>query len=422
MTNTRLFGIALLAVLALGARSLADDQTEAAEDRAAANAKRLAALIDTLKTADNPSAAMAAYARGCGIDRTNVELQNAYMRKMLTFGLPKISYYAARVLVGLQPDNGTAWGVVGYMHGRRGELGKALAASIRAAEKAPEDPSIAHNAGQLLGWYENELTPPRLPDSARRILEQILDDLFRQESFVKAHQQMKAAYVRQAALAAEIEKRLAAAAADADRVHDEALDIDLQLRTINDEIDYHNSVIESLYRELNYYYAYPVYTSDGIQYVYVPNYRYGQRAEILERIRAEERAIYALELGARKLRRRGQTVLAELRRKQRALETLRKQVRGALTQVERAFRWDPPAVDGVVTAELERFPLRPRVAAGPEDRQAIAEHRLELAKLYLSNGMTDKAVAILNELVEKYGSTPQAEEAKIVLATLKPLE
>ena len=31
MTNTRLFGIALLAVLALGARSLADDQTDLAE-------------------------------------------------------------------------------------------------------------------------------------------------------------------------------------------------------------------------------------------------------------------------------------------------------------------------------------------------------------------------------------------------------
>ena len=440
MKRTHLVMIAAIALLSVAAGALAGGKAKPASppakqpaDRPAKQpadtpartpAERLAAMIEALQAADNPSTAMAAYARGCAIDRSNVQLQNAYMRKMLRSGLPKIAYYAARVLVRLQPDNPTAWGVVAYVHGKRGEPHKALDPAIRAVAGAPKNPSIAHNAGQLLAWYENQLAPPKLPDSTRRTLEKIRPELFKQKSFARAYRSIKTAYDQRAKLAAELGKRVAAAEAEAEKVQQDAMTIDSRLRSINDEIDYRDRRIRSLYRELRtyYYHLYPLSTGDRVRLVYVPNY-YGHRGAIYERIRAEERIIDELKLHVWRLRRDGRAVLAELSRRKAAMETLRKQVKAVLARVDLAFRWDPPAVDGVVTPELDRFPIpKKRLARLPEDAATDTAQRLELARLYLRNGMEDKAVIILRRLVAKYGSTKAAHGAKILLITLRPLE
>ena len=421
MSKARVIGIVALAALAATAMAA----EPAAEDRAARKAEHLTMLIEMVKTADHPSSAMAAYARGCGIDRTNFDLQNAYMRKMLSFGLPKISFYAARVLVRSQPDNGMAWGVVGYMHGRRGETAKALAASIRAAAGAPGDPSILHNVGQLLAWYDSEPAPPKLSDAARRILVRIRPQLLKQAAFAKAYEQTKIAYASRAALTEELSQRLSGAAEQAEDVRGQAQALDIQLRAANDEIGYRNRVIKSLRRELNryYYYTYPVRTSDGVEYVYVPSYRGGNRSEIYERIRAERRAIEELELKVLDLRRQGRIVLADLARKRKALDAIQAEIRGALANVEQDFRWDPPAVDGKVTDEIEHFPhRRGKAPALPQDPSVVAEQKLALARLYVTNGMPAKAGEILKDLIAKYGSTEAATRAKIMLATLKPVK
>jgi len=387
-----------------------------------AAAERLAKLIEAVKDADSPSAAMSAYARGCGIDRLNADLQNAYMRKMLTFGLPKIGYYAARVLVSSQPDNGMAWGLVGYVHGRRGEIDKAFNVTIRAAALAPDDPSIMHNAGQLVAWYENELLPPKPPDVIRRILERVRPKLAKNADFVKAYNQMAGAYAKQAAVTAELSERLVVAATQVEQQRDEAQAIDIQLRAISDEIDYRNSVIQSLYEELYAYTVHVIQTPDGVEYVRVPSSG-RHRAEIRARIRAEERAIDELEIEARKLRRQGQLVLVNLARAQQSLQLVQTQLDSLGAQAQRTFRWDPPAVDGKVTDELERFPLvshgRPALVKGPEDE---ANEQLAMARLYIRNSMKDKAIAILQELIVKHKTTEAAAEAKIVLATLRRSE
>ena len=431
MKRTHLVAIAVIALLSIAAGARAEGKPGAAapanqpaDGPAKTPAERLAALIRALQEADPPYTAMAAYARGCAIDRSSVKLQDAYMRKMLRSGLPKIAFYAARVLVRRQPDNATAWGVVAYVHGKRGEPEKALDPAIRAVAASSKDASIAHNAGQLLAWYENQLIPPKLPDATRRTLDRIRPELFKREPFTRAYRAMKTAYDQRAKLAAELGKRVAAAEEEAGNVQKDAVAIDAKLRSMNDEIDDHRRIIDNLYRELRtyYYYLYPVSSSDGVRTVYLPNY-YGSRQAIYERIRAEQRMINQLKLHIRRLRREGKAVLADLSRRQAATEALRKQVKAVLARVDLAFRWDPPGVDGVVTPEVDRFPLPPtKLPRLPEEAAPTAAQQLELARLYLRNDMEDKAKAIIRQLIAKYGSTKAAHHARILLITLQPME
>jgi hypothetical protein len=423
MKRTHLVAIAVIALLSIATGALAEGKPGAAAAPAKTPAERLAALIKALEEADHPTTAMAAYARGCAIDRSSVKLQDAYMRKMLRSGLPKIAFYAARVLVRSQPDNATAWGVVAYIHGKRGEPEKALDPAIRAVAASSKDASIAHNAGQLVAWYENQLIPPKLPDSTRRTLDRIRPELFKREPFAQAYRAMKTAYDQRAKLAAELGRRVAAAEEEAANVQRDAVAMDAKLRSINDEIDDHRRRIDDLYRELRtyYYYLYPV-SSGGVGGVYQPNY-YGYRQAIYERIRAEERMINQLKLQVRRLRREGKAVLVDLSRRQAAAEALRKQVKAVLARVDLAFRWDPPGVDGVVTPEVDRFPLPPtKLPRLPEAPAPAAAQQLELARLYLRNDMEDKAKAIIRQLIAKYGSTKVAHHAKILLMTLQPME
>ena len=214
MKTTRRVAIAWMAFLCIAAVAWADAKAEPGPAMPTP-AERLVPFLKALRDADHPSTAMAAYARGCAIDRTDSKLQNAYMRKMLQFGQPKISFYAARVLVRLEPHNGTAWGVVGYVHAKRGEMPESLAAGIRAATYAPANQAILNNTGQLLAWFDNELAPPKLPDAVRRMLMKVREDLAGAEPFAKAYARVTTAYRERAKLAAALEKQLAAAQTEA---------------------------------------------------------------------------------------------------------------------------------------------------------------------------------------------------------------
>ncbi|MHC4718781.1 MAG: hypothetical protein ACYS5V_17595, partial [Planctomycetota bacterium] len=88
----------------------------------------------------------------------------------------------------------------------------------------------------------------------------------------------------------------------------------------------------------------------------------------------------------------------------------------------RDFRWDPPAVDGVVTNELDGLPPVPARAKPelPVDPESEADQRLELAKLYLRHDMSTKAVNILEEINRRFASTRAGRQAKVLLAVLKP--
>ena len=388
----------------------------------AAPAERLAPFIKVIRESDNPRLVMTAYSRALAVDRGSVELHESYMRRMLKFGLPQIARYAALELTRLDPGHAMAWGVLGYMHGREGKLAEAFVETVRAVETKREDKSVLHNAGQLVAWNDLDADAPKAPDAVRRILDGLREELARNETFRAAYQKVKDAYADRGQATAELAKLIAVAEAEAQATQRLAIEVDHQLRDLNDEIDYRNRLIDSLWREYRYgyigTYGRDIYGRD----IFVPRDTRYLRDEVLARIRAEEREIEALRLRAAKVRREGDVVLVELNRKQATLKDLRDRYQKALAGVDRVFRWDPPAVDGVVTAEVDQIPAGPPPKPGdlPSDPETEAAQRLELAKLYLRHNMSDRALAILDEIAAKYAKTKAAEQAKVLLGALKP--
>jgi len=386
-------------------------------------ADRIRPFLEAIRTSEDYRTVMRAYARATGIDRNNVQLHRAYVRRMLAMGLPQIAYYAAQKLIAIDAADGMAWGLAGYMQARKGQLVDAFTSTIRAIEKIPEDPSVQHNAGQLVGWYDVDPSLPRVPDSARRTLAQMRTRLTQHPIFARAYKTIVQAYTKQKTGAAGLAAQLAAAEAQADAARQMARDIDRRLRDLNDEIEYRNRLIDQLWRELRHYYGGGTYRDgDGTVIVTTPGRYY--RREMLERIRQEEQAVEALRLKLRQARREGEGVLGEMARKQAELQRLRDRFRREAARIEREFRWDPPAVDGKVVAEREGLPptTRPSSVKLPVDPESAAAHRLDLARMYLRHDMSEKAIDMLGAIVKQYGATAAGKQARLLLSALRPAE
>ena len=78
----------------------------------------VAAAIQAIQQAADPSAVIAAYGSGLAITTTDPRLHEAYVTRMVDMGLPEMAYHQAETLTTLQPNNGLAWGVVAYEIGR----------------------------------------------------------------------------------------------------------------------------------------------------------------------------------------------------------------------------------------------------------------------------------------------------------------
>src|ERR1035441_3947298 len=79
----------------------------------------VAAAIQAIQQAGDPSAAVAAYGSGLALTANDPKLHEAYVVRMVDMSLPEMAYHQAQTLTILQPNNGLAWGVVAYVDARR---------------------------------------------------------------------------------------------------------------------------------------------------------------------------------------------------------------------------------------------------------------------------------------------------------------
>jgi len=406
-TRTNLLaGSLIIVVAAIASVPAADISPERAE--------QFQALLKALENAPEPATVAAAYARANTIDSKSPALHRAYTRRMLQFGLPQIAYYGARALVEIDPSDGLAWGVVGYVEGRRGDLPRAFSATVRALTDQQDNPGILNNAGQLAAWFDSLPSTPEVSAEARRALANRRETLMKTRAFATAYERMKRAYQGLDEQMGQLDDRANAAREALGKLRREALDLDLQLRTINDEIDARNEVVDDLRRELLYTYVY------RRGRVTRRPYRYYRRSEIRDMIARERQELDALKEAAVMLRRRGEVVLSELRRRRGDIEALGTRRDEMAEGLDRSFRWDPPAVDGVITPRRKNFPLGPvKLVDIPADPKREAADRLKLAKLYLENRMYEKALSILDEILREYDQTPAAQQARKMLDAMR---
>ena len=153
--------------------------------------------IQAVQQAQDPSAAVAAYANGFAIDRNNPRLYDAFVMRMVELGLPEMAYHQAETLTTLQANNGLAWGVVAYVDARRGDMPEAISAINLAGQFARDNKFVQHTAGELLAWYDFKADKSKVSDSARDGLARLRDLLQKNANFTEAYTTAQKAYQSQ---------------------------------------------------------------------------------------------------------------------------------------------------------------------------------------------------------------------------------
>ncbi len=372
-------------------------------------AGKLAEIIRTIRQSHDPHEAISAYADGCTIDRLNVELQDAYLRRMLEFGQVKVAYYPAQALSLMQDDNALAWGVLAYVSATQNKLAEALEPAVRAASLAGDNPSVVRNAAQLIAWYEAQRPPPNIPEASRGRLETVKRELGSRELFALPYKKVQAVFAERDAEAETIRAKIAAVESEGRSARQSAEELDGTLRSLDEEVRTRQRDIRGMRGEIN-----------RLEEEEPNAIIRSRRRQILNgRIRQEEWAIREAENKARQARGQGEQAIAQMRRKAGEFKQLQDQLDKLLGQPIADLFWEPPAVEGVVTPETALPPPRSAPSSGPAEPQTEAEKRLALARLYLDHGMPEKAAGILRAVAADYPDTRAAEQAHALLKQFK---
>jgi hypothetical protein len=169
--------------------------TAAAADPPAAG-NDIAAYIQAIQQASDPSAAVGAFANGLALDKSNVKLYEAYVDRMVFFGLPGLAFHQAQFVTTLDPSYGVGWGVIAYSESRQGNMDAAMSAMVSAVASAPADKFVQASVGELLAWYDKN-NPP-VAQGLKDSLAAIKTRLASQPAYVQAYNQAKAAYEKAA--------------------------------------------------------------------------------------------------------------------------------------------------------------------------------------------------------------------------------
>jgi hypothetical protein len=165
---------------------------------ASTTSSELAAAIQAIEQATDPSATVAAYVNGAAVDANDPKLSEAYMVRMVDLGLPELAFHQAQTLTTLQSNNGLAWGVVAYVEARRGNMAEAISAINLAGQFAPTTPLVERTAGEILAWYDIKADKASLSENAHRGLATIRQLLEKYPEFADAYEAAKKAYRTQA--------------------------------------------------------------------------------------------------------------------------------------------------------------------------------------------------------------------------------
>jgi hypothetical protein len=188
---------AVLAVACLGAGEaplpLAANEPVAAVAPAGASAP-LTAALDAIRRAPDPSAAVQAYAAAPHNTVNDPQLEQAYVERMATLGLPELAATQAQDLARRQPNDGMAWGVVAYMEAKAGRTDLALTDIVAAARYAPKDPFVQRTAGELLAWYDARGDKSQITQSLQVALETLRGTLAATDAYKDGYAQAVKAY------------------------------------------------------------------------------------------------------------------------------------------------------------------------------------------------------------------------------------
>lgn len=127
---------------------------------------REAALVQAIRQAQDPSAAIQAYHDASGVAPGNLAVERAYVARMVDFGLPEMADVQAQDVIRRDPEDGRAWAVAAYMSAKRDQNDLAIKDVAMAVRLTPGDPFVLRTAGQLAAWYD-KADKASLPEDAQ---------------------------------------------------------------------------------------------------------------------------------------------------------------------------------------------------------------------------------------------------------------
>jgi len=151
-------------------------------------------LIRAIETAQDPSSAINAYADAKAAEPNNLAVQQAYLRKMVSFQLPEMAEAQAREIINRDTRDPIAWAVLAYMHAKEDMTNQALTEIAVAVQRAPDDEFVMRTAGQLLAWYDVKADKNQIPEALRNSVEGMRRDLAGRAIFTDTYAKATDAY------------------------------------------------------------------------------------------------------------------------------------------------------------------------------------------------------------------------------------
>jgi hypothetical protein len=155
---------------------------------------RLAAQIQAIRQAQDPSAAIQAYHDASAGGPADVAVERAYVARMVDFGLPEMADAQAQDVIRRNPQDGLSWAVAAYMSAKRDQNDLALKDVATAVRLDPGNTFVLRTAGQVAAWYDTQAAQTRTPEEARASLAAIKAQLAGNAAYAEAYRSAGEAY------------------------------------------------------------------------------------------------------------------------------------------------------------------------------------------------------------------------------------
>ena len=380
------------------------------------DAETLDMLIKAIRKADDVRKAAGFYSQGRAIDTDSVKLYQAYMRKALHLGYPRIAFYPAVELKRLEAKDGTAWSVIGYYFALRGKYSQAFPTVMKAAELLSDDASVLHNAGHLVAWYEEMPITPVVPIDAKTTMNSNRDSWRARNVFSRTHSATAGILKKRTERIGKLQETIGQKEDSVDALTTQARQLQAAHKNNSRNIancDKNMRIVQDRMDKLRYNRSIAGYE------------RTKKQRQYDREMNHEKQYKRSLEVANAAISGKLNTVLDKLGKDKGILEEAQEKLREEETTMPE-LTWKPPSVDGIVTPDAEPDGQPTIVLAEtvnkPVSRKTSAEKDLLIAKMLVSNEALDKAKIALETILKDYPGTEEAAEAKKLLDHIRRSE
>lgn len=293
--------------------------------------RRVIREIESSKSARQAGQAYASIARRAP---KNVELRDAYMRKLFALGAAEAAAIPAQELTRLDPGNGLAWALTSCNRAKRNKLTEAFKTSVMAANLLGDDPNVMNNIGQMAAWRDNEPDVKGLDTKALADFEKSREAWSVREGFQKGYDRVQGGYDRHRELIAEAE-------AEVEEKKKQITEIEDQLADLQKEIILSRERIEELSEEVRIL---------RLRYVRNGGRRGGggsvssiASSKEAKELQAEQQHMGELLQEKKALQTQGKKLVKGIRNSKRKIDTVKRDKRKIFREAKAEFAFKPPA-------------------------------------------------------------------------------